>query len=56
VLKGQRGLLDYTLVEGFESKAIEIKCDGFWVNTMKDNKFEYGLDWSEGGYWSKPAG
>ena len=52
VLKGQKALLDYTLGEGFESKAIVIECDEFWEGLKDKDQVEYGEDLLKDGSWT----
>lgn len=45
-------LLDYTLGEGFESKAIVIECDEFWEGLKDKDQVEYGEDLLEDDSWT----
>jgi len=52
VLSGQRGLLGYDLEEGFETDAIKIDCDQYYVDPamVMEKGYEYALEQSQGLY------
>jgi hypothetical protein len=49
VTNGQRGLRDYRLAEGFQTEAIKIECDQYYVDPalVEEKGYKYAVDQSK---------